>query len=627
MHMEKGRILEQYLNRVPLGQGAVGVAAGAALYFGADPRNLSLGQAALLASLAHAPSRDNPLVAPARAERQRRRVLERIARLGYATPEEVARAATEPVLQPGEGNRFLAPHFTTRLLLTAPPTATGTWRTTLDLDLQQALEGEVRHTVQMLHDRNARHAALVVLDNPTGEVLAWVGSPDFWADSAGQVDMVTSARQPGSALKPFLFGLAFERGYTAATVLPDVPRIYPTATGPYQPQNYDRKFRGPVRARVALASSFNVPAVELATRLGVGALLNTLHAAGFESLDRGAEHYGPGLALGNGEVTLLELANAYRALANGGVWTPVRWTIEGRGGAELEGAGPAVGSGGAKSASSRRIFSPGATALLLDILSDPIARLPGFGTETPLDLPFPAAAKTGTSRHFTDNWAVATTGRFTVAVWVGNFSGRPMQGVSGISGAGPLLYRAALETARRYPPGHLPTPEQAGAVQHPICLLSGLRATPECPSTVEWFLPGTEPTETDDWQRGGRTTLPPEYAEWAATLRPDGELALAATPEAPEEGGIPQVGASPAARYRILSPRAGDLYEIPVGVDPRYATVPLIAVGGSGEGEAVRWFVDGRPHRSNRWPLTPGTHTIRVEWGNGRADSVRVTVQ
>src|SRR5204863_120235 len=169
-----------------------------------------------------------------------------------------------------------------------------------------------------LSDRGVREAALVVLDNRSGEVRAWVGSPDFWADTAGQVDMVVSPRQPGSALKPFLYGLAFDRGYTAASVLPDIPQAYATSTGPYQPRNYDRRFRGPVRAREALASSYNVPAVELADRLGAPSLLHTLHLAGFGSLRRDAEHYGLGLALGNGDVSLIELANGYRALASGG---------------------------------------------------------------------------------------------------------------------------------------------------------------------------------------------------------------------------------------------------------------------------------------------------------------------
>lgn len=664
-HLDKSRILEHYLNRVPLGQGAVGVQAAAALYFGRSAADVSLGQAALLAALARAPSRDNPLVDASRARRLRDSVLDRMLALGYATPADVDRAREEPVLGNLDGPRFLAPHYTTYLLRMAEERGVawlegwwgqegaaavsardvvldGTWRTTLDLELQRALEAEVRHTVQTLADRGGHHAAVVALDNRTGGILAWVGSPDFWADTAGQVDMVISRRQSGSTLKPFLYGLAFDRGYTAATVLPDVPRTYATATGPYRPQNYDRRFRGPVRARVALASSLNVPTVELAERLGVGAFLATLRGAGFASLDRPADHYGLGLALGNGEVTLLELANAYRALANGGVWRPVRW-LEGEEASRDR-------SGAAMPADGTRFLSPGATALVLDILSDPVARIPGFGVETPLDFPFPAASKTGTSRHFTDNWAVATTGGFTVAAWVGNFSGRPMRGVSGISGAGPLLYRAMLQTARRYDPGHLPTPEQVGAVAVPICLLSGLLASDTCPSTIEWFLPGTEPTRVDDWHQDGRIVLPPIYAEWSAMAAPEAGYAVApvdgadarpasAGPALPvdartsAEAPNAVTAADPATATtiapttpgRIVSPRHGDIYEVPVGVDARYATIPLIASGDGGE--RVRWFVDGRPHEGTRWRLAPGAHWILAVWASGHRDSVQIEVR
>ncbi len=591
-HLDKQRILELYLNRVPLGQGASGVAAGAALYFDADARELSLGQAAMLGALARAPSRDNPLAAPERARVRRALTLRRLVELGYAHPADAARAADEPLIaRDRRGGTFTAPHFTTRVL---QESVDGTRRTTLDLGLQTALEAEVRHTVDVLRDRVVAHAAVVVLDNPTGEVLAWVGSPDFWADTAGQVDMVVSPRQPGSALKPFLYGLALDRGYTAASVLPDLPRTYRTTLGPYRPRNYDRRFHGPVRAREALASSYNIPAVELAERLGIGSLYRTLHLAGFASLDHGAEYYGLGLALGNGDVTLLELANGYRALANGGLWTPVRWSAE----AAADEPAPAE---------TRRVMSPGAATLVLDILSDPVARVPAFGLGTPLDFAFPAAAKTGTSRHFTDNWAVATTGRFTVAVWVGNFNGRPMQGVGGITGAGPLLHRAVLLTARRYPPGVLSTPRQAGAVALRVCRLSGLRATPDCPQMVEWFVPGTEPSRDCDWHRGGgdSVVLPAEYADW--------------------RGGA-GVEANPAAAFRITSPQDGDSYGVPVGVDARYATLALRAAGGA-SALGVRWFVDGRETRESRWQLTPGTHTIRAETPRGERAEVHIDVR
>jgi penicillin-binding protein 1C len=608
-HLGKQAILEQYLNRVPLGQGAVGVEAAATLYFGAHSTELSLGQAALLAGLARAPSSDNPLVAPRRAALRRDVALQRLVAEGYASRAAATRARTEPLLTRGDTRGFQAAHFTTlvarwqdQLGATTRPV-----RTSLDLPLQLALEAEVRHAVETLADRGASQAAAVVLDNGTGEVLAWVGSPDFWADTAGQVDMVVSPRQPGSALKPFLYALAFDRGYTPASILPDIARVYQTSTGPYRPRNYDRQFHGPVRAREALASSYNLPAVDLANALGVGSLLAVLHGAGFGSLRRSAEYYGLGLSLGNGDVTLLELANGYRALAQGGVWRPVRWR---------------AGSPGQAPDSGRRLVTARSAALTLDILDDPVARIPGFGVETPLDFPFPVAAKTGTSRHFTDNWAVGATGGFTVAVWVGNFSGRPMDGVSGVSGAGPLLHRAVLLVARRHPPGALPTPAATGARPVAICRLSGLRATPRCPSAVEWFAPGTEPTRPCDWHQDGGIALPAAYAEWAQEQKQDGGDVVAS--------GSPGPGAAASAaageQFRILSPQPGDVYRVPAGVQTRYATVALRASGGASD-RGLRWFVDGRPHASARWAIAPGRHRIGAVDAAGDSAEVSVTVE
>ena len=608
VHLSKEEILEQYLNRVPLGQGAVGVVAASRLYFGTGQGQVSLGQAALLAGLARAPSGQNPLVNPARAAERRRVGLLQLAAEGYATADEIDRALREPLVTGERGRPFLAPHFTSRVLLDGEADgrpAAGTWQTSLDVELQAALEDEVRHTVAELEDRGARHAALVVLDNRSGEVLAWVGSPDFWSDTAGQVDMVVSPRQPGSALKPFLYAMAFDRGATAATVLADIATTYQTAAGPYHPRNYDRAYHGPVRAREALASSYNVPAVALAERIGYATLWHGLQAGGFASLSRSPEHYGLGLALGNGDVTLLELANGYRALANGGTWTPTRWWH----------ADPNAPSG-----AGRRVVSVRSAALVLDILADPEARIPAFGLRTPFDWPFRVAAKTGTSRHFTDNWAVAVTGGFTVAVWVGNFSGQPMEGVSGITGAGPLLHRAVLVTSHRYAPGNLVTLSDAGLVTARICRVSGLMAGPECPTMEEHFVPGTAPSGRCDWHQGGAVHLPVEYAEWAATEGPRRPAAgMAAAPHRPAGA-----GAAPTARLTITSPRAGDHYEIPPGVDGRYATLALRAAGVP-PGTAVRWTLDGTPVTATRWVLAPGRHRVRAVAGE-MSDEVESTV-
>jgi penicillin-binding protein 1C len=602
--LNKQDILEHYLNRVHLGQATVGVASASALYFGAPADRLSLGQAATLAGLAHSPARDNPFASSSRARARRHVALQRMQRLGYATADEATRAETEPLVIDARSGPFLAPHFTSQVLGWIERDTTtntiGMLRTSLDLPLQESVESEVRHTVDVLRDRGVTQAAVVVLDNASGAVLAWVGSPDFFSAVDGQTDMVTSPRQPGSALKPFLYALAIERGYTPATVLPDIPKSFATATGAYHPRNYDRRFRGPVRMREALASSYNVPAVELAARLGTGSLLNTLRLAGFESLRRDAEYYGLGLALGNGDVSLVELANGYRALANGGEWTPWRWR-----------AGDAE-----RSDERRRVMSPVASALVLDMLSDAAARIPGFGTLTPFDFPFPVAVKTGTSRHFTDNWAVGTTRGFTVAVWAGNFSGRPMEGVSGVTGAGPLLHRVVMAAAKRWDPGSLITPAEAGAVIAPVCRLSGMRATPNCASLDEWFVKGTEPTTPDTWERDGVTHLPDEYAEWSR------QYASTPTPERVAHGAA-EADSSRVTGLRITSPAEGDRYWVPVGEEARYATIALRAVGATD----VRWTVDGHEHAESRLMLVPGDHVIAAIADNGERADVRIRVE
>jgi len=257
----------------------------------------------------------------------------------------------------------------------------------------------------------------------------------------------------------------------------------------------------------------------------------------------------------------------------GGEWRPYDWSTEPH---------------QRKPEPDRRIVSAAAAALVLDILSDPVARMPGFGSDTPFDFAFRVAIKTGTSRHFTDNWAVGTTGGFTVAVWAGNFSGQPMKQVSGLTGAGPLLHRAIQAVAERYDPGALPPPRSEGAVAVRICRLSGLRAIPGCPAMTEWFMPGTEPVRACDWHQGGRVALPAEYAEWAG------------------QNGLGEP--IRVAGFRIVAPLDGDVYRIPPQIDARYATIALRA---ESEGP-VRWWIDGQPIHAERWVPSPGKHEIRA---------------
>ena len=576
------------------------------------------------------PSRDNPIVSETRARSRRSLALKRLLAHGLTTAEEIVRANEEPVrvtssfaARTGVASNapFPAPHFTSWLLARedgkreAGDNTQSTLndrnqpiaiRTTLDLALQTEVEGEVRHVVNQLASQEVQHAAAVVLDNTTGDVLAWVGSPDFNAAS-GQVDMVVSHRQPGSALKPFVYALAFDHGVTAATVLDDISLSWQTPSGPYRPRNYDRREHGPVRAREALASSYNIPVVQLADQLGVPAVLRTLRDAGFASLTRSAEHYGLGLALGDGDVSLIELANAYRALRNGGVWHPIR-----------------VDANAQAADSSVRVVSHGAATLVLDVLSDPVARLPGFGETTPFDFAFPVAAKTGTSRHFTDNWAVAVAGNFTVAVWVGNFDGHPMAAVSGITGAGPLLRRVVLRTAARVQPGVLPSPTEVGATRERVCRVSGQRAVPDCPAIDEWFLPGTHAPAGENWYREGALVLPARYAAWRKRSTGqvgDGELVHTTGLNTSMADRTAQTPKSLA----IDSPRDGDRYELPFGAEASVATISLRATGPESS-TRLMWFVDGQPYTRPRWTLSIGEHTISVRSANGRTAEARFVV-
>jgi penicillin-binding protein 1C len=310
-----------------------------------------------------------------------------------------------------------------------------------------------------------------VLDNATGEILAYLGSHDFEDEPGlGQNDGVLMRRQPGSSLKPFVYALAMERlGFTAATMIPDVETHFVTSGGDFSPNNYDARFHGPVLLREALASSYNVPAVRTAAALGEANVLAELRELGFATLDRSADDYGVALALGDGETRLLDLANAYATIARRGALLPVRALRAGT----LAGGGPAP----LPEASARQVMDPSVALVLADVLSDDRARAPSFGRSGPLDLPFPVAAKTGTSKGYRDNIAVGFTREVTVAVWVGNFDGSPMEGSERRLRRRPLVSRRDARRTGALPRGFAgPAPRATGTLRGPR--RPGRRAAP-----------------------------------------------------------------------------------------------------------------------------------------------------
>jgi penicillin-binding protein 1C len=489
--LSKEGILTQYLNRICYGNQTYGIDAATRFYFDKSPADLSLAEAAFLAGLPRSPSILNPYVHFSRAKRRQEQILNRMFKRGDIPSTMWERAMAEPLkLIPAEQN-FRAPHFCDFILQKIPLSQMGDVskiQTSCDIALQEKVEMLVEDHIQRLKKNSITNSAVIIMDNTTGEILSMVGSMDFFDDRHdGQVNGAVSLRQPGSTLKPFTYGLALERGMTPAEILEDRDVYFPTPRGTYSPRNYDKKYHGKVRLRQALACSYNVPAVTLLDRLGTDLLYQRLKMMEFESLDKSPSHYGVGLTLGNGEVTLLELTRAYSALARGGIYVEERSILKCFDTEEKE-------ITWIKPAKPRRIFSPQVAYLLTDILADKDARIPAFGYLSPLNLPFPCAVKTGTSADYRDNWTVGYTPKHTVGIWVGNFDATPMFNISGVTGCGPLFKDIMLLLEKDN--GEIPFPTTEDMKRIKICPLSGNLATEYCPGAMEdMFIEGTEPQE------------------------------------------------------------------------------------------------------------------------------------
>ncbi len=479
-HWSKAQILEGYFNQVGFRGELQGLAATSQALFGKHPSGLGVTESMMLAALLPAPNATLPTLqarACAIAQASNRPAL---------CPELatfMARTLAQP-LRP-EATVQQAPHLAQRLLRQPGQRLI----TTLDARWQRLALEALSLQLAGLAGQNVRDGAAIIADNRSGGILAYVGSAGS-RSTAGQVDGAAARRQAGSTLKPFLYALALERRYlTPASLLNDSPVNLETASGLYIPQNYDRGFKGQVSVRTALAASLNVPAVRTLVLAGVERFRDRLVELGYSGLTHSGEYYGFSLALGSAEVSLLEQVNAYRTLANGGAWSPLRFQ-----------AGPA-GTG------VRQVISPEAAFLVADILSDGAARSVTFGLDSPLSTRFWSAVKTGTSKDMRDNWCIGFSPRYTVGVWVGNFEGDAMQAVSGVSGAAPAW--AAIMAGLHGGSDHMAIPPPGGVVRQHI------RFDPPIePPRQEWFIAGTE-TEAihavgDDDTRRPTIETPPE---------------------------------------------------------------------------------------------------------------------
>ena len=629
----KAEILAMYLNLASYGNQVSGAARASALYFGIRPSMLTPAQAAFLAGLPQRPSAFNPWRSSSAAMSRQRDVLRRMHDAGVLGDDQLRTALAERLSLETKHPPFLAPHFAEMVLTATPQPRPARVETTLDLDLQRDVEGIIASQREALAAHGAHNVAVVVLDNRTSTWLAWEGSGDYFdAAHGGTINGPCVARQPGSALKPFTYALAFEQGRGPSTVLPDIPSSFPTAEAGilYTPRNYDGKYRGPLLARYALAGSENVPAVALASDIGVSNLLRFLSRAGLSTFDRNAAYYGLGLTLGNAEVRLDELVAAYASFARGGQYV----------------APAAIKSSAA--AVSRPLVNPAAAFLVTDILSDPGARAFIFGRGGNLDFPFPVAVKTGTSQAYHDNWTIGYTRDVTVGVWVGNFDRSPLHDSSGVTGAGPLFHAVMLAAVQRdgtaAPEGEPIVPVPAGLERVAVCQLSGMRATDACPNQrQEWVRSGQDALPCSWHHRsdeGLLTIYPPEFRSWAgdAPAQRKGDSHPSAMALA-QRNGDSHPSAMAVSRGRVtvplplqvVSPATGATYSVDPTLRREFQALPLRAL--TPQPMMLTWYVDGErigtssSERALSWPLVVGNHAIEVRDGNGRSARSVVVVK
>ncbi len=508
----KDEVLALYLNYSIYGGMSYGVEAAAQTFFGKPVSTLDLAECALIAGLPQSPATYNPFTDLDAARARQSVVLGLMVKNGYITAEQRAAAEREPLVLAGDPYPLEAPHFVMMVraqldgLLTPEQMRSGgglVVRTTLDLDKQHLAEQAVTQQLERLRQQindgaghNVNDAALVALDPHTGDILAMVGSPDYFDDAhAGAINMALAPRQPGSALKPFIYASAFDptrpAPWTPATMILDTTAHFVTHEGdPYTPANYDGLEHGPVLVRTALASSLNIPAVKALDHIGLPTLFEELARFGVRTLGD-PDQADLSLALGGGEVRLIDLTAAYGAFASGGYRvTPVSiLEIQDQQGDTLY-ASP--------QRAPERVLDARVSWLISDMLSDDSARAIGFGRNSMLKLDRPAAVKTGTTTNFHDNWTVGYTPELVVGVWAGNATHEAMRDVTGLTGAGPIWHQFLRAALTGTPESTFERP--AGLVQIEVCALSGLLPTPDCPNqALEWFIDGTQPTQTDSF--------------------------------------------------------------------------------------------------------------------------------
>jgi len=577
----KKKVLRYYLNLLPFGRNLEGLEAASRFYLDKGAAQLNPAETLVLMMIPRSPEAYDPLVYPQENLQACLRTLPRL-----RTPvseneiEEVLYKIAELGGKPWE---WEAPHF----VLWVDEQISDSQRqrgediqTTLDLTLQHRLEQNIADKVMMARENRISNGAGMIVDSQNGEILAYTGSVDFWdSQLSGQIDGVQILRQPGSTLKPFLYTLALDMGFSPVTVLPDIPMEFGGAQV-YIPENYNERFNGPVLLSVALASSLNVPAVYMLERLGVEHFTRILMSLGIQSLDPREGQYGLGLALGNAEISLYELIQAYRVFCSGGVYSPLIFQKEQEPSLKTE------------------VFSASSTQLIRDILSEPMNRILGFGRNSFLNKDYDAFFKTGTSSQFNNIWAVGGTSDLLCAVWMGNFAGETVIGTPGSSIPASVVSEILDSTAP-----HSDYADYAEMESLSICSLSGMALTEHCSNQISQLFPKGTELEPCSWHTAeGGVEYPGEYRQWLERRGIETDLNYSSMETA------------------ITEPLKGSLYYY----DP---TMPIqsqqIKIELTGQGTGIL-FLNGKILYSGELPVTlfipleEGTHILELESENQR---------
>ena len=584
----KEEILEFYLNQVPFSHQCRGVAEAAQFYFERTLDTLNPQEMLTLAVMVRAPSFLSPLHQNTQTGDPLNKRVNALATVmkskGLIDADALSR------LEPLDLCRAKVPvetvHFVRQIKTAFGKEYRSNPRllTTLDRNLQSKLNGILKEALKNLKNKKVQHGAILVLDHQTDEILAWSNSSDFFSQESGsQIDAVLTLRQPGSALKPFLYSLALDHGYTAATIIPDLPLAQPIGRGLHSFKNYSSQYYGPMRLRCALGNSLNIPAVRTVEALGVTLFQDTLRELGFQSLEQNAGHYGEGLALGNAEVSLYELVQAYAVLARAGVYRKPKFFLTEN-----------------QARPEKRIFSSETASLIGAILSDPSARMLEFGESGLFDLPVQTAIKTGTSTDYRDAWIVGFNYKYVVGVWMGNLDYTPMVDITGSRGPALVLRSVMHELTRERETKPLYLDRSLVAAK--ICALSGQRPSAACPQLVtEFFNIKQVPKEICAWhQKKGLvlvTRLPFEYRDWLksqnATQTGSEVYALAEEKEAKQSSASKDFKNKTSSAVRMTQPVA----DLDIALDPRIPDhlerFPLI-IETSRPVAQVEWFLDGQ---------------------------------